>query len=686
MPRPRKVHGSDTGKRCKCGNKLVGNATACSQCRARKKASEDSAENLEASGLSLASVDDSDASELVDNKAITAKLFGMLSDIVGERLADNDIVEWAERVIRLPAGDGWRGNQRLDFGKYPLAAKILHMWKNPATERMVDIQGTQTGKSTIEMVILADSMLRSGGNLIYVVPTDALRDKIPKTKILPILEGSEELGFSKTEQSGKILRWKNGRYTWMALSTSPDTLADTSGCSTAIMTEFDESPDNMRHDPLALTFDRIRYSHRRKMFVNGTPRSLSSTGLYALYQQCKMYVATMPCPHCGEHMTIEKNDIMWPEGKDPKEIKRLKLAYVVCKSCGCEVADSHHLWMAEHADLKCITPDRSDLWVGIRIPSWFSAKMSFSETAFEFLEAQNDLVRLGDWYKSIAALPVDVFALNRIDEQFSYEDRRSIEWKREQREIPPHVKAITAGIDVGTGGYWFTMLGWGKDDRKYLLWSAFYEAKGIGYEPWEKAWEQVHKNFEPGYFNWLGHGPTPAMKLGIIDSGFDAPTVYSLCKNSQKWLPAKGTGGLKTLYMRTQADPERKHSGKFAGLPLVLHNSHHLQDMLENSLHTPIDNPHGFAFPADEGKRIFDHLRAAVKKEGGATGSYWEKTSKGAADHLRDALCLAVLAGEIMGLNKLSSEAEPATIEQRGEMSRPRPKKSFAGMSQNERC
>lgn len=639
--------------KCPCGNALPRKGSKlCNRCaeklRAIKRAGESEA----------VEDDDKDAPldglcESVDDTI--AWLKKRIYDVIEARCKDIDIVDHAVRVTRLPAGDGWRGDQRLNFEYYPLAAEILRLWKHPELEMLIVVMGTQTGKSTIEQVIINDSIARSGGNLLFVMPDDVLRTKIPKTKNLPILENSPELGYDKTEQSGLIIRFKNGNYIWCALATKPSSLADSSGVSTYVITEADEISASIDHDVYALSYDRIRYSHNGKGFASGTPRRLDAGGLYARYTRTRMYGAKFQCPHCGDYFAVELEDIKYPD-IDPKEIKRLKLAWVDCKCCGVEIKDSYHMQMAKGAKLYCITPDRSMLECGVRVPAWYSTKNSFSQVAFEYLESKDDLTRLSDFYKSICAMPVDVWALNKVDARFAYEDRKCAEWSREQLQIPAGVKALTAGVDVGVGGFWFTLVGWGEGARKYVIWSTFFSVQTATAKGWEEAYQKMIDQCKPSRYQFQGSGEPPKFALGLIDSGFDSEFVYRKCKTTPRWLPTKGNGGLKTLYMRTSADPERKHNGEFAGLPLILVSAHSVHDVLEKALTTPIEDPNGIAFARDEQKRMFNHLRGAVKKQN-RDGSYvWGKAFKGADDHLRDALTLALVAGEIAGFTGLKQE------------------------------
>lgn len=660
---------------CACGNKLhTRGKYECTTCQNARLKLEKLTASIGAENLG----DDPWQSA----KSVSSWIFEEIKKMVDARADDCDIVEWAQRNLTLPPGDGWRGDQKLHYEKYPLQAEGLRIMCDPRVERFFDLQGTQNGKSTNEAVTLSYFMERGTGNIIYVAPTEKLLIKIPQTKFLPIWERSADVGFASSEQGGKRLVWKSGRYIWMALATSTDDMADTSGVTFGFITEHDEIGTNVKHDVVSLTFDRMRFSLTKKLYISGTPRRLDSRGLYALYSNtARMYEPEVPCPHCGFYMMITETDIKYPIDTDPKLIKTHKLAWVVCPECSEKCEDKHHARMVGAARYRCLTPDRPHIWSGTRSPSWFSSKYSFSEAISEFLEASSDPIKLAEWYRSVAAKPINTLAVNTGGMDGAYEQRKSAAWKRELSEIPREVHTITAGVDVGTNGYWLAVIGWGYDGRKYVIWNGLYEPKGPSESDWDNAWARMIDRARMAHGSYLGSGEPPRFRLGLVDSGFNAQHCYKCCKSSAAWLPAKGYAGMGSLYKKAVADPENKHNGAFRTLPLILTHAHMGQELLENSLMTSIDDPNGIAFAWDEGKRIFNHLRGATKKERPDKTYYWSKTSKDADDHLRDALALALMAGRIVKAHEVKQE--------HGLLSKPKtqPKKlsSLSTLSSNSR-
>lgn len=257
-------------------------------------------------------------------------------------------------------------------------------------------------------------------------------------------------------------------------------------------------------------------------------------------------------------------------------------------------------------------------------------------------------MKLAEWYRSVAAKPIDTLSVNNGTSVGTYEQRKSAAWKRDLAQIPREVHTITAGVDVGTNGYWLAVIGWGYEGRKYVIWNGLYEPKGPSESDWDNAWARVVDTARMSHGQYLGDGPAPKFRLGLMDSGFNAQHCYKSCKASSGWIPSKGYAGMGSLYKKAIADPENKHGGAYRALPLILTHAHMGQELLENSLMTSIEDPHGIAFAWDEGKRLFNHLRGATKKERPDKSYYWSKTSKDADDHLRDALALALMAGRIV--------------------------------------
>lgn len=656
MPRVKKPTKREQGIRCECGSKLTGRQTFCARCRAKRaKLKKDIESGVivepEVTEGKLISADANEIFEWVKSE---------LLDLVNRRANDGDIVEWAERVFTLPVGDGWRGDRKLRFKEYPVSAFALRLYTDPVVERLIVLLGTQQGKSTFEAVAMSHAINRRGGQAVVCAPTDGLRKKTPATKLLPIWNDSPELGYVKAELNNTRFVFSSGNYIFFALASSTETLADTSGATTVFVIEHDEISPNLKHDTVSLLFDRLRFSHiPPKMVITGTPRRMDKLSLIKMFTSgdYKIYYPLVECPHCHEWIIIDYMDLHGPENVDHKIIKQNRLGYAVCRNCKEHITDAHHRKMVLNPKITDLTPDRPKIYSAIRSPSWLSTKYSFSQAVAERESAKNNPIKLAEWYRSVAAFPIDTMAINKNAESGGYEQRKLATYRITNAEIPEQVKAITAGVDVGTRGFWLVVVGWGVSGRMYVLWNGMYGPKGTSTKDWQDAWDKVKLRAKMTHGTFLGHGDKPKFFRGILDSGFDAPMVYRLCMSSDNWVPARGIALRDGLYKKTYADPENKYHGEFSRLPLMLQNTHQAHDLLESYLSTPIDSPNGIAFATDETKRMFNHLRGAVKKEKGS-GYVWEKVTKDTDDHLRDALALAMIAGYSLKLNELKDEVK----------------------------
>jgi hypothetical protein len=113
------------------------------------------------------------------------------------------------------------------------------------------------------------------------------------------------------------------------------------------------------------------------------------------------------------------------------------------------------------------------------------------------------------------------------------------------------------------------------------------------------------------------------------------------------------------------ADPEERAGKKYKGLSFYYHATHMLQDILQKRFWTPAGAGGSIEFARDEGGkqgdegRLFDHLNAVVREEAvinGVVKFKWRKISSRSADHLRDALANAELAGRMCGLDALGPQ------------------------------
>jgi phage terminase large subunit GpA-like protein len=588
----------------------------------------------------------------MDQRTYTRQLYAQAAAMLRRRMGDADPCEWTATRITLPFGDGWRGDRKIHWEKFPLLAQALRMWADPVTRVFQFRTATQSGKSVLVMCMNAIAANQSGGNTIIALPSQEMQGKYVRTKLLPAYTGSD-VGFDGQEQDNLILRWDNGSFTWVALCSSTQALADTSGVVNVIADEFDENAPNMRHDFWKLLADRVRpQGDRGKLARGGTPRRTDVAGLQARAESMRQYVPEMCCTECGEWSVFEMEHIKWPEGVDRNEILTNRLGYAVCPVCGCALDDKAHSEMILGARFR-VHKDGPAEEKDIRIPGWCTWQTNWSRAAYEYLGAQGDPIAEVAFWNSVAALAVDIAGANVLDDDGNlYLNRRG---EYACGIAPEGCQAITAGIDLGVRTIWWWVMGWGPGGRWAMI-DAGAELYG------DEAGRSVEAAFAATehHVQRLCEVNLLPFRGGFFDSGDNATIVYDLCKSAKlAWLPAHGSTHVPTLWREDKIDPQRKYRGRWSGLILIGHHTHRLQDLLEYSLSRSWDDAGGSQLPKDVDARVLTHLRNCVKVEKLRTKS-WDKKYKGAPDHLRDAACLAMLAGVVSGASELK---EPVSTE-----------------------
>lgn len=619
-------------------------------------------DKAELRAILLARVDRADpvTSDGIPRERYAQDLRKALHAMVRRRVGDTDPLEWTRTRLTLPFGDGWRGDREIHWEFYPLFAEIMRWITEPGVRRMIIRTATQSGKSTWGMAALSLTANQCGGNTMIVLPSEDLRDKYPRTKLVPCYKNSD-IGYMGMEQDGKLVRWSNGSFTWIGLGSSAQSLADTSGVVVAFIDEFDENPITLKHDVVRLVSDRVRPAGMRgKLVMYGTPRRFDSGGLQARATHARDHVPEMRCPSCGDWSVFEMENIKWPD-RDRQEILDQGLAYAICPVCGCCLGDGRHRDMVLGARFRCVSPGIPDGERAARIPGWCTTQTNWSRAAYEYLSAEQsaDPLQLVAFYNSVAALAVDVTGSAQAEDTDSRYATRRVDYAL--GSAPAGCQILTAGIDVGVRTLWWWVFAWADSGRKAMVGCGgeLYgdEANRTIEQARDAVEEKINKICADTGLEFAG---------GLIDSGDQATTVYDLCASWPQggWLPAHGSTHVPVLWRRDKIDPRGQHRGKWNGLILIGHHTHRLQDKLEMSLSTPWDSSGGLALPVDVDKRTLTHLRNCIKEEKFSRVASWRKAYKGAPDHLRDAACLALLAGVIAGVDDLEPVAKPVQIAQ----------------------
>jgi len=564
--------------------------------------------------------------------------------------------DWTIKNFRLPQSEGVDGG-KLTWDGYAHVPVIMDYIQRPGTRCIILCCSSQSGKTVILLASSAYFAGAKGWTGLYALPTMKLQQKLPKTRMVPSYERSS-CAWGRRE--GMVLRFESGAYIWVALMSSPDSLAEMPA-RWVIADELDEC-ERWDTDPVELMENRLTTARNPKMILSSTPKLVSEQGIYHRYNESRRHILEMQCPHCDDWFWSRFPDhFKWPDGVHPEKIMDDKLGWIECPACSGKITDADHWDIVNNRQrVKCLDPEKPESVVGFHIRRWETKWKTYSEVIAKYLTVKDDESKLRDFWNSWCAEPRDM-EIRGI--QINY-DRLKGEFSRELQQIPHWVQFVTGGADVGKGEVWLTLTGWGSENRAVCFWSVKLVSHH-GHDTTGNAdiLENMRKACLMEHFKFLGEGAIrhPIFVGGCIDARYNTEDVYEFCRNNPEWMPVFGKGTGNRLWTKSKADPENEHKGRFRGLECLNHQTHQLQEVLQIRLEKEIGDAGSIEFASDEGSRIFEHLKAVVRREKIVKGRLvveWTKRSSHSRDHLRDALANGELCGRYLGLTRLDKQEE----------------------------
>ncbi|GBU23800.1 hypothetical protein R83H12_00418 [Fibrobacteria bacterium R8-3-H12] len=571
-----------------------------------------------------------------------------------------DLETWIERNITLPVGNGYASQRKMNFDIFPHVKDILKLVENPECKRIVLCFAAQSGKSDTIASIAAYLTGYKNRRGIYVLPTDEMLEKVRNTRLFPLLDASrDKVGFDRIENK-RVIKFINGNYYYLALASSPGTLAEQTGTSWAIVDEHDEfKQEGKGHNAVDLAEKRMQTSSRRLTIIACTPKRTDIGYTYNYYNRTKRFIEEISCPLCnGWFVPDFYQHFKWPENIDSNIIENDKLAWIECPECGGHITDSmHYFIVTKRKRWKDLNPDLSIAECGFRLPIFLTPNKNWSATVAAYLKIGNDTFAEADFNNSWLAKPKDDKNAMRIDD-IDFHKLKG-DWLCERHEIPEGVHRLTAGVDVGAHRIWLVLLGWGSDGRKYVIRSEGID-RGEGTESLAEAMSAAVAMCNPVIYK--ARGTPPKFSGGLIDSGDgnDTENVYEFCMGNYLWKPAKGNSELRLSFEKGETD-KSKYRGRFKNLTLWLVNTNQMQTKLRRSFSNARGTPMSVQFAEDAPELLFQHIKnqvlCEIAKKGGKSKWRWQKIGD-RDDHLMDALMLAAFGGEIMDLHKRDFENE----------------------------
>lgn len=457
-------------------------------------------------------------------------------------------VEWCEDNITLdPRFSPRPGRFSFEFTPY---LKKLHEWYGDRSVRQITfVKSAQVGGTTLLANLIQYSVAADPGPILYVTSTAenakswSERELIPRIRscsaIRPLMPEDPDQ-FKKTEMQfkGSVVKLV-GAQSVSAIASRPIRIL--------LCDEVSKWPDSTATEAPALELAMartIQFRNISKTVLVSTP-TVETGAIWTQFLAGSRHRLHVCCPDCRHEQWLRFEQLNWSyDLRDESGLWNLdavrESTLYHCEQCGSPwEQDSKRALIAEAA--------AADRWIpgnpsapcehrSAHISALYSPTLSWGDLAVLFLQKRKTPGGLHDFYNTYLGLPFTPRAAT-VEE----EDVLGLRGSYLTREIPPESivdgrpPILTLCADPGSA------------TRSRTHWTV--EARTLSGESWvidygvlEEMDDLVSEDFLRARIYTLPDGTSVKIGAGLVDSGWSAERVYSLCSRSAGLLyPSKGT-------------------------------------------------------------------------------------------------------------------------------------------------
>lgn len=551
------------------------------------------------------------------------------------------VSQWAEKYRVLDESSNFSGKWSNDITPYLVG--IMDAFNDPYIQEINFCKPTQVGGTEAMLNMLGWIIMDNPSPTMIVYPSDDLAKDTSNDRIKPSLSKTPEIKERFYENSSKELNLKfRGMRIYLRGSGSPGKLASKS-IKYLFFDEIDKMDGASRKEasPYNLAKERTRtFTYSKKIYTCSTP-TLKTNYVWQIHEdadeQRKYFV---PCPHCGEYITFVFKQIRFPEGKEGMtNAERAKDAVYVCQKCGCVITDRDKIKMlrkGEWRDVKknCVgRPRKVSFWLN----ALYSRFLTWAEIALEFLDSKDDPEQLQNFVNSWLAEPWEDTKLKTNADLVLERQTESAEFV-----VPDWAKMLTAGVDVQENCLYWTIRAWGN----YMTSQNIAHGQAFSFMELEKIMNLEYR---------MQNGSPMLVSLALIDSGYNADSVYDFCVGNSDWaLPSKGSSNPMNSHYKFST--VNKSGSKAFGMNLVLLDTGKYKDMIAGRMRKQNGSGAWMVYAGcdrEYAEQVTAEHKVNVRTNNGKMKQEWVQKTSHADNHYLDCEVYAMAAADVMGVRSL---------------------------------
>lgn len=551
------------------------------------------------------------------------------------------VSQWAEKYRVLDESSNFSGKWSNDITPYLVG--IMDAFNDPYIQEINFCKPTQVGGTEAMLNMLGWIIMDNPSPTMIVYPSDDLAKDTSNDRIKPSLSKTPEIKERFYENSSKELNLKfRGMRIYLRGSGSPGKLASKS-IKYLFFDEIDKMDGASRKEasPYNLAKERTRtFTYSKKIYTCSTP-TLKTNYVWQIHEdadeQRKYFV---PCPHCGEYITFVFKQIRFPEGKEGMtNAERAKDVVYVCQKCGCVITDRDKIKMlrkGEWRDVKknCVgRPRKVSFWLN----ALYSRFLTWAEIALEFLDSKDDPEQLQNFVNSWLAEPWEDTKLKTNADLVLERQTESAEFV-----VPDWAKMLTAGVDVQENCLYWTIRAWGN----YMTSQNIAHGQAFSFVELEKIMNLEYR---------MQNGSPMLVSLALIDSGYNADSVYDFCVGNSDWaLPSKGSSNPMNSHYKFST--VNKSGSKAFGMNLVLIDTGKYKDMIAGRMRKQNGSGAWMVYAGcdrEYAEQVTAEHKVNTRTNNGKMKQEWVQKTSHADNHYLDCEVYAMAAADVMGVRSL---------------------------------
>jgi hypothetical protein len=605
------------------------------------------------------------------------------------------IAEFAEQEIILP--DGPYEGRRFRLSRSPIARLFFEEYARGHWERIFGTGPNQDGKSLILFVIpTLYTLFELRETALLGVPSLEMAADKWTIDLLPTIKASRFASLLPTSGKGSrdgdsvLYEFGNGARLRFMTAGGGDQARASFTSKNLFVTEtdgFDKVGGSSREGDKFSQLERrlLAFGDRARVLAECTV-STETGRTWQEYQHGTRSRIALPCPHCGEYVTPEREHLKgWQEAKSEEEA--IQRAAVCCPSCGSiwtndERIQANHKAKLVHKGQSVTTDGR------IIGPPPQTKTLGFRWTVINSILNPERVARVGrDEWRSKRSTDEEVTERDLCQKEWALPAKAAVKdltkldaaviagrtLPYDRGVCPPNTLAVTAAIDIGEHRCHWVVIAWLAGATPHVIDYGIVDVdsgdKGPDASILSALLEWRETVVKPG---WTDGATKRQASFVFVDAGNWALTIYAFCnKSGPRFVPTKGYG----IGQRDETQDSRK-----GGSTVLLRGDHYaVVELPDHQQYLEVDANYWKAFTHDRAKTPLEasgaftlfagkdhfsyckHLLAERKEETFSPqhGRVIRMRLLRENNHWLDATALAEAAGSMAGM-KLQTVALPA--------------------------